>query len=309
MSPIRTVLAEPAAAWRRGARPWRIAYAVGAVLMAVGLAHGLAWLVVGGAWDGPVSFRKPFSFGLSFGLATITLAWFADRLRLGQATAWALLTPLAVANTTEVAWVSVQRARGVAAHFNFATLVDTALYVAVGAGAIAVSATVTVVLTLLAFRRRTDEPALTLAIRVGLVLMLTAMIAGGAMISVGNARAETGQTNDLVQWGAAGNMKVTHAIGLHGVQVLAGLALWLSATAMPPARRTVTVAAAAAGYSGLLVAGTLQWFDGRALTQPGALDGALWLGSIATLAAVAITALRASRFSASSRTTSAKVPT
>jgi hypothetical protein len=309
MSPIRTVLAEPAAAWRRGARPWRVAYAVGAVLMAVGLAHGLAWLVVGGAWDGPVSFRKPFSFGLSFGLATITLAWFADRLRLGQATAWALLMPLAVANTTEVAWVSVQRARGVAAHFNFATLVDTVLYVVVGAGAIAVSATVTVVLTVLAFRRRTDDPALTLAIRVGLVLMLTAMIAGGAMISVGNARAETGQTSDLVQWGAAGNMKVTHAIGLHGVQVLAGLALWLSATAMPPARRTITVAAAAAGYSGLLVAGTLQWLAGRALTQPGGLDGVLWLGSIATLAAVALTTLRASRSATSSRTTSAEVPT
>lgn len=309
MSPIRTILAEPAAAWRRGARPWRIAYATGAVLMLVGLSHGIAWLVVGGAWDGPVSFRKPFSFGASFGLATITLAWFADRLRIGKATAWALLTPLAVANATEVGWVSVQRARGVASHFNSTTSLDAALYVVVGAGAITVTVTITIVLTVLAFRRHTDDPALTLAIRIGLLLMLTAMIAGGAMISVGNARADAGQTNDLVQWGAAGNMKVTHALGLHGVQVLAGLAVWLSATTLQPAARAKIVATAAVGYSGLLVAGTLQWLDGRALAEPGALDGSLALASIATLTAVAVASLRASRSSDRDKITDSEVPT
>ena len=61
------------------------------------------------------------------------------------------------------------------------------------------------------------------------MLLLTAMIAGGAVIAVGNDRTADGQTHDLVQWGAAGNMKVTRALGLHGTQVLAGLAVWLSA--------------------------------------------------------------------------------
>jgi hypothetical protein len=295
MSPIRTLLFEPFAAWRRADRPWRIAYMVGVTLMLVGLAHGVAWLFVGGPWEGPVSFRKPFSFGMSFGLTTITLAWFADRLRLGRTAGWALLLPIALANATEVVWVSLQRARGVASHFNFATPLDTALYFVTGAGAIAVSALAIVALTALAFRRRTEDPALTLAIRVGLVLLLIAMIGGGAMISVGNARAEIGQTHNLVQWGAAGNMKVTHALGLHGVQVLAGLAVWLSATAMAAVTRTRVIAIAAAGYTGLLVAGTLQWLDGRALTQVGWLDGIVWLASIMTLTAVAVTALRAAR--------------
>jgi hypothetical protein len=51
------------------------------------------------------------------------------------------------------------------------------------------------------------------------------MIGGGAMVSVGNGRAETGQTHNLVQWGAAGSMKVSHALGLHGIQVRRSLSL------------------------------------------------------------------------------------
>jgi hypothetical protein len=43
------------------------------------------------------------------------------------------------------------------------------------------------------------------------------------------------------------------------------------------------------------VAGTLQWLDGRALTQIAWFDGIVWVASIATLAAVVVTALRAAR--------------
>src|SRR5262249_4378554 len=89
----------------------------------------------------PASFGKPATFGLSFGLTTITLAWVTGRPRVTGRTRWLLLCPLAVADTTEVAWVTVQRWRGVASHFNFATTVDAALFV-VGGAAIAVTVTV-----------------------------------------------------------------------------------------------------------------------------------------------------------------------
>ena len=107
---MRALLAEPGAAWRRASAPWRLAYAVGAVLVLVGVAHGIAWLVVGGPWEGPVTFRKPYTFGVSFGATTITLAWFADRLGIGRRAGWLLLAPLALASISEVAWVSMQRA-------------------------------------------------------------------------------------------------------------------------------------------------------------------------------------------------------
>ena len=293
--PLQALLREPAAAWRRASTPWRLAYAVGTLLVLVGLAHGAAWLVVGGAWEGPVSFRKPFSFGLSFGMTTITLAWVADRLNLGRGAGWALLLPLALADISEVAWVSLQRARGVASHFNFDTPLDTALFNLMGGAAVAVAAVVVIAIAVLAFLRRTDDPALTLAFRVGLLLLLVAVAAGGAMIGLGVDRAAAGQTEDLVRWGEAGNMKVTHALGIHGMQVLSGLAVWLSATAVAADKRGRIVAVAAVAYTGLVIAGTLQWLDGRALLEVGLLDGVLWVASIITLAGVVVAALGAVR--------------
>jgi hypothetical protein len=295
MAPLAVLLREPAAAWRRAGTPWRSAYAVGSALMIIGLAHGLAWLVAGGAWDGPVSYRKPFSFGMSFGLTTITLAWFADRLGLSRRAGWWLLLPLMLANTSEVVWVSLQRARGVPSHFNMGTTFDNMLYTVMGGVAIMVTVSVIVVLTVIAFRRQTDDPALTLALRAGLLILLVAMVGGGAMIGVGNSRAAAGQTTDMVRWGAAGSMKVTHAIGMHGIQVMAGLALWLSAVPVVPAARVRIMQFAIAGYVGLLTAGTIQWLGGRGLSQFGWLDGPLWALSVATLAGVAAIAVRATR--------------
>src|SRR5215813_7678462 len=118
--------------WRQARPAQRFAYLVGGALILIGLAHLAAWLVIGGAWQGPVSFRKPATFGISFGLTTILLAWVTGRPRVTGRTRWLLLGPLAVADATEVAWVTVQRWRGVASHFNFATTVDTALFVVGG---------------------------------------------------------------------------------------------------------------------------------------------------------------------------------
>jgi hypothetical protein len=82
--------------WHRAGAAQRFAYAAGAVLIAAGLAHLAAWLVIGGAWQGPVSFRKPATFGVSFGLTTITLAWVTGWLRVTGRTRWLLLGPVHV---------------------------------------------------------------------------------------------------------------------------------------------------------------------------------------------------------------------
>ena len=99
--------------------------------------------MVGGAWAGPVSLRKPTTFGISFGLTTITLAW-----------------------------VSIQHARGTPAHFNDTTPLDERLFIA-GAVMVAIAIGVIAAMTLAAFVRTTAPAPMAVAIRWGRLLSLS----------------------------------------------------------------------------------------------------------------------------------------
>ena len=53
----------------------RLWYLIGLLLIVSGLVHLGVLVVDGGPWDGPVSWRKPFTFGVSFGLSVLSLTW------------------------------------------------------------------------------------------------------------------------------------------------------------------------------------------------------------------------------------------
>jgi hypothetical protein len=280
--------------WRQARSPQRFAAVVGVTLIAVGLGHLAAWLLVGGAWAGPVSFRKPTTFGISFGLTTITLAWVAGQLQISDRTRWLLLGPLAVADTYEVVWVSVQRWRGVASHFNFATPLDTWLFLA-GGVAIAVTVTVIVVLTVLAFTAMRATPSMTLAIRAGLLILLVAQAVGGWMVQHGVGPASDGATIGLTTFGAAGVMKVPHAVAIHAIQVLPALAWLLSFAAIAERRRVSLVGTAILGYVALVVVSLIQTATGMAPLDVGVATGVLYLLGIGLLGIAFVAALIALR--------------
>jgi hypothetical protein len=280
--------------WRRAHPPQRFAAVVGAALIVAGLAHLAAWLVVGGAWAGPISFRKPTTFGISFGLTTITLAWVAGHLRISDRVGWLLLGPLAVADTLEVFWVSVQRWRGVASHFNFATSLDTRLFLA-GGVAIAVTVTVIVVLTVLAFTAMQATPSMTLAIRAGLCILLVGQAVGGWMIQHGVGPASDGATTGLTTFGAAGVMKVPHAVAIHAIQVLPALAWLLSFATLAERRRVSLVGTASLGYVALVVVSMLQTAAGLAPLDVGAIAALLYLLGVGLLSVSFLAALLALR--------------
>src|SRR4051812_11488710 len=118
MLPIAAMLHSPRSLWTRGRRVERIAYVVGALLLASGLIH-LAILVLGGlSWEGPLSFRKPMAFGFSFGVTLITIVWTASFVTLGERTRAVLLYGFTAASVFETALVSLQTWRGVPSHFN-----------------------------------------------------------------------------------------------------------------------------------------------------------------------------------------------
>jgi hypothetical protein len=278
------------------ARPWqRFAYLVGGILVAAGLAHLVAWPVVGGAWAGPVSFRKPTTFGISFGLTTITLAWVAGQLRISDRTGWLLLVPLALADTSEVVWVSLQRWRGVAAHFNDDTALDNLLFVVMGGVAVAVTATVILVVTVLAFTSMRASPSMALAIRAGLLVLLVAQVVGGWMIQHGLGLAEQGASDGLTTFGAAGVMKVPHAVAIHAIQVLPALAWLLSFAAVPEQRRVGLLRVAVLGYLALVVVSVLQTASGVAPFDVGVAAAVLYLLGVALLGMALVSAVLALR--------------
>jgi hypothetical protein len=59
----------------------RIAYAIGVVLILSGLFHLMVFAIDGGPWEGPVGWRKAITFGLSFGITLISVAWVTSYLR------------------------------------------------------------------------------------------------------------------------------------------------------------------------------------------------------------------------------------
>ena len=94
-SPARTGSPRAVRGWWAEARGYqRLAYLVGAGLIVIGLAHAAMWALAGGSASGPVSWRKPTTFGISFGLTTVTLAAFLHTTAaapLAVAIRWGLL--------------------------------------------------------------------------------------------------------------------------------------------------------------------------------------------------------------------------
>jgi hypothetical protein len=149
----------------------RFGYVVGGLLITSGLFHGVVYLVDGGPWEGPLSWRKPIVFGLSFGVTLLTLTWLTTFLRPRGSIGWLLVGIFSLASLGEVVLISMQTWRGVPSHFNEATPFDETVFSAMGM-LVSVVALITVVITVWSFVRLDAPASLAVAIRLGLVLML-----------------------------------------------------------------------------------------------------------------------------------------
>jgi hypothetical protein len=259
----------------------RLAYACGALLVLSGSVHGVVFLVDGGAWAGPLSWRKPVVFGLSFGITVTTLGWVIGLLRMRRGVAWAATGLLGSASVAEVALITMQTWRGVPSHFNVSTPFDAAVFSAMGA-LVTIVAAVAAGLTLRSFGRMDAAPSLAWAVRAGLLLVLLSQAVGGRMIAAGGST-----------MGAAGSLKLPHAVTLHAVQVLPALALVLLLSTLPERARVRVVAVGAVGYAALVAAVALQAYAGKGPTDVDAVPAVLGLGGITLLVGCAATALGA----------------
>src|SRR5438067_4786111 len=238
--------------WTHGRRVERVAYVVAAVLFTSGVVHLGVLVASGTTWEGPLSYRKAMTFGLSFGLTVATLTWTTSFLRMRPATRDVLLGAFTVVSVVEVALVTMQVWRGVPSHFNFETGFDTMVSMTLALGGAVIVLTV-LGFTVTALRTTSGlSPSMLLALRFGLVVLMGALAVGAVMIADGVTLARGG--NPQLAYTTAGGLKPVHAVAMHAILVLPALAWLLRFTSWPESRRMRTIWAAIAGYV-LLIAG------------------------------------------------------
>ena len=255
-------------------------------MLASGIAHLPVWAVLGGPWEGAVTWRKPILFGISGGLTAISLGWVWSMLPmrrvdvpLAAATAWALFV--------EVFLIDLQRWRGVASHFNRDTPLDSFLFDAMGALIVAV----TLVIADLTLRLLLQRPAVTadmlLAARAGMLLLLVSCLLGIWVGMHGETRIDQGL--DPTRLGVAGVPKFPHGVVIHAVQWLPALAWAARWAGITTASRVWLVATAATGSTLFLIYALVQTALGRSRFDTVPVTAALLGVSLACLAVPAVT--------------------
>jgi hypothetical protein len=228
----------------------RVGYLVAGVLFASGLVHLGVLVVSGSTWIGPLSMRKPTTFGVSFGLTVAAAVWASSFLRMKLRTV--LLGVLMAASVVEVSLITLQAWRGRPSHFNFETGFDSAVSMTLAAGGY-VLIMVFVGFTIAAFRTVTT-PTMQLALRFGFTALLVALAVGATMIAVGVTKVYSGHPE--LAYTTAGALKPAHAVPMHAVLIMPALSWLLARTPFLEQTQLRLMRIAAAGY-GLLIVGTL----------------------------------------------------
>jgi hypothetical protein len=226
----------------------RAAYLTGALLIAAGLAHLLVALRYPRPWLGPLSWRKPISFGVSFGTVLISVTWVAGYLRIPQARRALVLGIFAADCVVEVAGITIQAWRGVPSHFNTESGFDSVNAYGLAAGGAVLVATLGALAGYALTNRIDAPPAMRLALRAGFAFLLAGLASGVAMIVRGQQLIR-GEHRTLAAYDTAGYLKWFHAITLHAILVLAALAWLLARTGRTAEAQRRIVVAATGGYA------------------------------------------------------------
>lgn len=302
----------------------RRAFAMNGPLTVAGILFALAFLgtLVGIAVDrrviaGAPAWVKPAKFMISSAIYAFTLIWMLGfvrgRRRLAGAAAWIT----AVALVVEDALIALQAARGTMSHFNSATVFDARVYDVMAAMTVGLW-TGCFLVGLALLRQRLPDPAVAWSLRLGVVLALVGMSAAflmvtptaaqltaaqaGAGLPIAGAhtvgRADGGPGLPFLGWSTvAGDLRVAHFVGLHGLQILPLVAFFVTRRLrdLTTGARTALVVIAGLGYLGLDLLLAWQALRGQSVIHPDAVT----LGAVAALvgaaALAAATALRCGR--------------
>lgn len=255
---MAVALARPAAA---PPRPFAALTALSAALLLLALlwASGEQRLV-----EGDPAWTKPAKFALAFVATFGTLALAQSRLSAPWAGGWLLgatAAAMGAAFVGEMAYMTLQAARGEASHYNLSTPFNALMYQLMGVGAVLLTAGIGAVgVAVLRDREARLSPALRRA--VGLSFVVTTplvLVTAGWLSSQGGHHVglhpDGGATVPLLGWSlATGDLRPAHFLALHAMQ---GIPLWVLARERLGARVT---AAEVGGVTALWAALTAAVF-------------------------------------------------
>lgn len=257
----------------------------GTLLLASGVIHVAVAIVDWSPWWGPVTWRKPVVFALSFGILAWSAVWVLRQLPASRF-GWVPAGLLGAGGVAEIAMITTQRWRGEPSHFNPKPGIDSAIWSAMG-NVVLLVALALAILLVWALLRFEGTPAARVAVLVGLVAIQVSGYIGFDMAATGEAVVDaTGQVPESVRFGADGSAKLAHALGMHGLQTLGLLAIAFGLRP-PPARTQVWwMVVASAGYAAVFASVALTAYAGRSWTSPTAAMALLGLAGAAAVAAV-----------------------
>ncbi len=253
---------------------------------------------------------KPAKFALSIPVYSLTLAWMLSFVEGRQRAVRIIGRVTAAMMVVELAIIALQAARGVRSHFNMTTVFDGVLFNVMAVG-ILVAWGAGCVTAWMLFRQRLEDGALAWSMRLGLLLSLIGAGLGGVMTQPSAAQLETlrqglpaesgahgvgvadgGSGLPVLGWSTeGGDLRVPHFLGLHAMQVLPLLAVWLGRSRvgrrLRARARVGLVWATALAYGGTVLVVTWQALRGEPLSSPGPAT----LGAMAALAGVTVLAV------------------
>lgn len=291
-----TVALRRAATWHRPLTFLVAAMAVLAVVTAVGVFTDDRVLTGAPIW------LKPFKFAVSIFLYALTIAWLLSLLpRRSRAAEW-FATIITAMLAVEMVVIVAQVLRGQTSHYNQTTLLNNALWQIMSV-AIMVLFVAHILISIAVLRARIPGRVAATGVALGLGLSAIGLLAAVPMVSDATGAHTVGAPDGtpglpVVGWSTvAGDLRVGHFIGLHGLQALPLLAFLLTRYARRLTERTQRgmLFVAGGGYAGLTVLTTWQALRGQPLIHPDGLTLAAFGILVVATAAAATLVLRANR--------------
>jgi hypothetical protein len=205
------------------------------------------------------SLLKPLKFSLSIWIYSWTMAvlldFFEDRRLVRRISVISV-----VVMVYEQAVITVQALRGTLSHFNQNSLLEGVLFGLMGL--MITWITLEVLRAALLFRKQKDSlhPALKSGIFWGMIVFIAACLIGGYMSylgshQIGGPMGEAGLP--LLNWSTRyGDVRVSHFVGLHALQLIPLFAWWVAGRVANPTTAT-TLVWVFSGLYGLVIAATL----------------------------------------------------